>query len=459
MKLLNQVFAPFFSCALVVFFSLTGCAVSQSPATSSATAMNTSALDSDLRALLTNKPEVINVSALAVKNGQVVYQNQFGRRHIGLTAGQVDLPVTDQTLFRIASISKMVTAIAVMRLVEQGKVNLDADVNTYLGWSFRNPNFADKPITLRMLMTHQASLTDGGESYSFDASVNLRDVLTPTGSRYKVDEHWKKDKAPGTWFEYCNFNWGIIATVLEKATGERFDKLVSRLVLQPMQMKGGFNAADFAASDITNIATQYRKRRTENGKEIWDPAGPWIVQADDFQSAPPTQLKDLDKYVIGTNGTLFGPQGRLRTTVTDLGKLMQMLMNQGRYKDQVILKPETVKALMAKQWQFENNNGDTEGGGSLAWAVGGQIFTDSGKDRMVEPDLKTGLKGFGHLGDAYGLMGTFIFNPETNDGFITFVCGPSVNPETYPARYSALYRWQEQANAAVIKRALLQVNR
>jgi CubicO group peptidase (beta-lactamase class C family) len=427
--------------------------------TTATNSMNKNLLDSELRAMTVSaKPEIINVSALVVREGQVVYQQQFGRRHLGLVAGQADLPVNENTLFRIASISKMVTAVGVMRLVEQGKLNLDVDVNQYLGWPLRNPNFPDKPISLRLLMTHQASLGDGNESYSFDVGVDLRDVLMPGGSRYKAGEYWSKDKAPGTWFEYSNFNWGVIATVMEKATGERFDKIISRIVLAPMQMKGGFNAVDFPAADIANVATQYRKRRNEGGKEIWDPNGPWIVQADDFVTTAPTQPKDLEKYIIGSNGTLFGPQGRLRTTVADLGKLMQMFMNEGRYNNQTILQPATVKAFMAEQWRFKDGNGDTEGGGSLAWALGGQRFTDTDKDRFVPTSVKPGFKGFGHLGDAYGLMATFVMDPETKAGFITFICGPSVNPQTYPAQFSTLYRWQETANTAVVKRALLGIN-
>ncbi len=409
-------------------------------------------LDRELQAMVsTTKPEVVNVNALAIHNGKVVYQNQFGRRHIDLTGNGKDLPVNENTLFRIASVSKMVTAITVMRLVEQGKLNLDDDVSKALGWTLRNPNFPDTVITLRQLLTHRSSLTDGNESYSFDVEVNLKDILTPSGSRYKAGEHWQDNKKPGTWFDYCNFGFGVIATVMERATGERFDRLVSKLVLQPMQIKGGFNIADLNASDIPNVATQYRKRRNEGGKEVWDSNGPWIVQADDFQTQPPSQIKNVEKYVIGNNGTLFGPQGRLRISLADLGKLMQMLMNQGVFNQQVLLQPATVAALMAPQWQFSEGNGNTEGGGNLAWAVGGQIFTDTGKDRFVAANSKGVITGFGHLGDAYGLMASFVMNPSTKTGFITIVCGPSVNPETYPAQYSALYRWQEIANGAVLK--------
>jgi CubicO group peptidase (beta-lactamase class C family) len=445
---------------LALALTLAACANLTTTMPSAPSPMNKTLLDAELSAMVNlTKPEVISVSALAVKNGQVIYQNQFGRRYLGLVPGQSDLPVNENTLFRIASISKMVTALGVMRLVEQGKLNLDEDVSNVLGWSFRNPNFPDKPISLRLLMTHQSTLTDGNEAYFFDVGVDLRDVLNPAGSRYKAGEYWKRNKAPGTWFEYCNFAWGVIATVMEKATNERFDKLISRLVLQPMQMKGGFNAADFPAADLANVATQYRKRRNEGGKEIWDPSGPWIVQSDDFRTTPVAQPKDIDKYVVGSNGTLFGPQGRLRTTVADLGKLMQMLMNEGKFNDQTILQAATVKALMAQQWQFQEGasgaNGDSEGGGSLSWALGGQRFTNTGKDRLAPEAVKYNMSGFGHLGDAYGLMATFVMNPEAKTGFITVVCGPSVNPSTYPAQFSALYRWQETANTALIQHALL----
>ena len=66
---------------------------------------------------------------------------------------------------------------------------------------------------------------------------------------------WSKTAAPGQYFEYVNFNWGIIATVMERAGGQRFDRLMRDLIFDPMEMKAGFYLADFAPASINDIAT------------------------------------------------------------------------------------------------------------------------------------------------------------------------------------------------------------
>jgi CubicO group peptidase (beta-lactamase class C family) len=241
--------------------------------------MNNPALDLALSSMLQNTTQpIVSVSALAIKDGQIVYHNQFGRRSIKDTASGLDeLPVDQRTLFRTASISKLVTTIGVMKLVEQGKLKLDDDVSQLLGWTFRNPNFPSEVITLRHLLSHRSSLTDGPGMYWWDVGIDLRDVLSPGGKLYKTNEYWSRDKSPGKWYQYVNLNFGVIATLMEKASGERFDRLMQRLVLSPLQMRGGFNPADFPAADINDIAVQYRKRRNEGSREVWDPKGPWVV--------------------------------------------------------------------------------------------------------------------------------------------------------------------------------------
>ncbi|WP_217619623.1 serine hydrolase, partial [Achromobacter sp. GbtcB20] len=74
------------------------------------------------------------------------------------------------------------------------------------------------------------------------------------------------------WFEYVNFNYGLLATVMERAGGQRFDRLMRGLIHDPMGLKAGFYLADFAPARINDVATLYRKRE-KDGDEAWDPAG------------------------------------------------------------------------------------------------------------------------------------------------------------------------------------------
>jgi CubicO group peptidase (beta-lactamase class C family) len=280
------------------------------------------------------------LSAVAIRGGEIVYSANLGYKRLAPAE-----PVDANTLFRVASVSKFVTALGAMKLVEQGKLSLDADIGETLGYRLRNPHFPDTPITLRMLLTHTSSLRDEG-GFKWPPSVDLRDVLVPGGSQYGEGKSWATNAPPGRYFEYVNFNWGLLATVMERATGERFDRLMRRLIFDPMQLKAGFYLADFAPARVADVATLYRKRE-KDGAEAWDPRGPWIAQADDFSVAPPAAPEGFERYVAGSNGTLFGPQGSLRISAAELARIMLMLMHEGRDRGRQILAPETIKLLFS----------------------------------------------------------------------------------------------------------------
>lgn len=397
------------------------------------------------------------LSAVAIRHGKIVYTANLGFRRL-----QPKQPVDANTMFRVASVSKFVAALGAMKLVEQGRLKLDADIGDYLGYRLRNPHFPDKPITLRMLLTHTSSLRDDG-GFKWAPSVNLKDVLQAGGRQYQA-KAWATNAAPGDYFEYVNFNWGLIATVMERAGAERFDRLMRRLIFDPMGLKAGFYLADFAPADIADVATLYR-RREKDGDEKWDPKGPWIAQSDDFSAAPPTEPEGLAGYAVGTNGTLFGPQGSLRISAAELAKIMLMLMHEGRCDGRQILAPETVRLLFSRQWTL-NGDGKTGNGDSdyfhglyHAWGLGNQHFTDTsfirdgraGGDRLVEGG---GFTGVGHLGWSWGLNALFVFDPKTNDGLIYISSGVGDDPERHPGRFSSESRFQERITDALVRGAI-----
>jgi CubicO group peptidase (beta-lactamase class C family) len=402
-----------------------------------------------------------SLSVVAVRHGEIVYTNQLGSKRLA-TAGSPAQPADANTMYRVASVSKFVTTLGAMKLLEQGKLRLDADIGEVLGYRLRNPNFPDKPITLRMLLTHTSSLRDDG-GFKWAPEVNLKDVLVPGGRSYKPDA-WAKDRGPGDYFEYVNFNWGLVATVMERAGGERFDHLMRRLVFDPMHLKAGFYLADFAPANINDVATLYRKRE-KDGDEKWDPAGPWVAQADDFGVELPVAPKGLDSYVAGTNGTLFGPQGSLRISANELAQIMLMLMEKGRYHGQQVLQPATVDLMFSRQWTLKgdgkNGNGDSDYFHGLyhAWGLGNQQFTDTstttggraGGDRLVEGG---GFTGVGHLGWSWGLNALFVFNRETKDGMVYVSSGVGADPDRQPGKFSSEARFQERITDALWRDAI-----
>ncbi|TFW31798.1 class C beta-lactamase-related serine hydrolase [Massilia horti] len=420
------------------------------------------ALTRQLQAIVSDPAmPLASLSVVAIRHGEIVYSQQLGSKRLP-TATAPAQPVDANTMFRIASISKFVTTLGTMKLVEQGRLSLDADISDYLGYRLRNPNFPNQPITLRMLLTHTSSLRDEA-GFKWAANVNLKDALLPGGRFYGKGDMWSKTEAPGKYFEYVNFNWGIIATVMECASGERFDRLMRHLIFDPMQLKAGFYLADFAPANINDVATLYRKRE-KDGNEVWDPNGPWVAQTDDFSNEAPAAPRGLDSYVVGTNGTIFGPQGSLRISANELAQIMLMLMNEGRYGGKQILKPQTVDSMFTRQWSLDskNGNGDSDYFHGLyhAWGLGNQHFTDASEirngrasgDRLVEGG---GLTGVGHLGWSWGLNALFVFDRQSKNGMVYVSSGVGANPELQPGRFSSEARFQERITDALYRGAIV----
>jgi CubicO group peptidase (beta-lactamase class C family) len=393
---------------------------------------DTTALDRALAALVDDAQRPLaSLSVLVRRQGRVVYEAQFGRRRI-----QPDLPVTRDTLFRIASVTKLVVAVAVMRLVEAGRFDLDAGLGEVLGFALH------QRLTARLLLGHRSGLSDRGDDYT-DPRVDLRRLLGGPGPSWN-------GHAPGRWFEYANINFAVLAAAMEKATGTRFDQLMQETVLAPLGMQGGFDPARLPPGQLDQVATLYRKAPSEDGP--WRPAGPWLAQADDFARQPPQPLlKQPEAYVPGSQGALFGPQGRLRTRVCDLGALMALLMDGGQH----LLRPESIRSLMTESWRADGRNGDDGDGLFQAWGLGLQHFIDRSRpgwgDRLVPGG---GLQAWGHLGFAYGLVSGLLMAPEQGCGIVYVIGGTGADPAAHPGRYSSFPDWEERLQALLWAEAL-----
>jgi CubicO group peptidase (beta-lactamase class C family) len=403
-------------------------------------------LDRALEGILNDPVRPISsLSVAAIKKGSVVYARAFGSRWIDPEDPRKDKPATVDTRYRVASISKLVTALGVMKLVELGQLELDRDVSEYLGWTLRNPNFPDAPITTRMLLSHTASLRDEN-GYVFGPDVRLEDVLTPDGAEFGP-QSWS-EQAPG-FFTYTNLNFGVIATVMERISGTRFDHFMDQHVLAPLGIGGGYNPASFSNSKLKTLATLYRKLVNNQ----WSLKYPWVPQVDDYSSQSPEDPGA--EYEIGTNGTIFSPQGGLRLSTLELARVALMLMNDGLSDGQPFLMPQTVQTMLSDQWTFKADNGDPFSGLFRSWGLSVQRFTDTtddhGSDRIIE---QGGLKWFGHLGEAYGLLSGLLFDPVTKNGMIYVIGGVGANPEQDPGAYSSFFRREELILNALFENAI-----
>lgn len=409
------------------------------------------ALDTELAAIV-NDPamQLANLSVVAIRAGRPVYEQAFGRRYIG-NGSLPDKPATPATLFRIASISKMMTTLGLMRLVEAGRIDLEADVSGYLGFSLRNPHFPQRVITLRSLLTHTSSLRDEG-GYSWPFATALKDVLVPGAPQYGEGKMWSATAGPGEYFTYCNLGWGVIGTAMERVTGERFDLLMQRLLLQPLGIVAGYNPSALPAAALENLATLYRKRTTDT--EIWNANGPWIAQVDDYSAKPPAPPPGIAGYVPGSNATPFSPTGGLRISARDMGVVMQMLMNGGVHGSTRLFQRATLERMFARQWTIDDkgSNGDSLNGFFPAWGLGNAHFPDRSGTGLVEGG---GFDAVGHSGDAYGLISVFAADLARGNGLIMLTGGSSADPEQQKGRYSARARFEERILSALHRHAIV----
>lgn len=322
-----------------------------------------------------------------------------------------NIPVVAQTKFRIASISKTITAIAIMQLVEKGKFSLDDDIGRLLGFKVENPKYVGKPMTVRMLMTHTSSLLDApvydaflNETYNPDTVPLLKEILSAGGKFYSDSTF--ANHIPGTFFTYCNLNWGTLGTIVEKVSGERFDRYCQAHIFKPLGIDASYNLAELTGFEYLGVI--YRK---ENGN--------WVAQTDNLEGKRPV-YKVLEKYIPGTNAVRFGPQGGLRISGSDLAKIYMMFLNHGKLDNQRILKSKTVKQMFSPNWTYDGKNGDNDNGLMLCWGLGIHLITNTeGKDLVFSGKHKIG----GHTGDAYGLISCAFIDYKTKKGFVFMTNG------------------------------------
>lgn len=352
----------------------------------------------------------------------------------GLADRAAGRTVTAHDPVRIASISKLVTALGVMRLVDQGKLGLDRDVSEYLGFRVRNPAFPDRKITLRLLLSHQSSLRDGDDLYIIPLSVTLQERLGDAAV-------WDPDHGPGSdWFHYTNLNFPVIASVMERVTGERFDVLMSRLVLKPLQLDACFNWGAGCSADA------YRKA-------VVLYSGSGEVVRDNLRGSPPAcpvvvsegQACDLGAYRPGDNGALFSPQGGLRISMMDLARIGQLFARRGAG----FISPRAFAALTRTEWRFNGHNGLGEDGTASGFFCGYGLAVQriGAGGTGCHDDLFTDNRArMGHAGDAYGLKSGLWVDPVSGRGIAYFTTAIAPDAPTGRSAFTA-------AEEALVERA------
>jgi CubicO group peptidase (beta-lactamase class C family) len=321
-------------------------------------------------------------------------RNKILQQRVTGNAGVLNRKVTTNDPVRIASISKFVVGIAVMRLVDQGKLELDRDVGDYLGWSVRNPAHPDAVITLRHLMAHLSSLTDNAD-YILPLDGDLRNVLADPKA-------WDAAHKPGQYFRYTNFNLPVVAAVMEAVTQERFDRLMERLVLGPLKLDACYNWSAGCSADRRLQAVTLLRPNGDLAKDAAIAAG----QSDCHYVRTKDGSCDIALYRLGQNGSAFSPQGGLRISAADLARIGQLILNKGA----PLLSPKSFAEMTKAQWRFDGSNGDDDKG----------YFGGFGLEVHLLKD-KQGTEWIGHSGEAYSMRSGLWLNLATGKGRVRYV--------------------------------------
>ena len=313
-------------------------------------------LDALLPAQLVNR-DIAGAVVAVVKDGQVLLAKGYGYADF-----EAKTPVSaDKTLFRPGSIAKLFTATAVMQLVEQGKLDLDRDVNEYL--DFAIPKTYPEPVTLRRILTHTAGFEEALKNLFVPSAREMRPIRD-----YLIAAMPQRIFKPGTVPSYSNYGLTLAGYIVERISGEPFEKYIETHILDPL----GMTRSSFA------------------------------------QPLPPTLQSLMSHgYLAAAQGQRkfefipASPAGALSATATDMSRFMLAFLAEGTLDGAAILKPETVRAMQAREFELHP-----------ALHAMGLIFMDYSMN---------GHRIVGHGGDTIYFHSDMILVPDARVGlFISY---------------------------------------
>jgi CubicO group peptidase (beta-lactamase class C family) len=334
----------------------------------------------DLSLFLERKFSKMGVAGLAVTmvdEKGITYFKGFGYADV-----ENKKEITQDTIFRIASISKTITGTAIMQLSEKGQLDIDKDINSYLHIKIINPNYPNAKITTRMLLTHTSSICDNYTVYDSlytyssgggDSPVSLEEFIKgyflEEGKWYYAYENYYESE-PGMLREYSNCGYALLGYLLEEITNQDFNEYCKENIFEPLEM---YDTYWFLSEiDTSKMAKLYNK----------------VGEAYPFYGFP--------TY----------PDGALRTSSADYGKFLTTMINYGDCNDGYILKKETIDEILRPQIpELMQDQG-------LTWLLKGpeEFKVDCGEALVP-----------GHSGGDEGACTISFYCPDTKTGAIIFI--------------------------------------
>ena len=349
-----------------------------------ACAMGDDALDEKVIKIFKNR-KTVGGAVFAARDGEILYEYYFGfadkiaKEH-----------VSEDTYFKVASVSKMVTGITVMRLWEQGLVDLDADLGEVLGdppYHAANPYYPKIPLTLRHLMTHTSSIKANS---GFQKNRALSLMLNVKNKR-KADFYNEK---PGSVYRYSNYGAGIEGCVIEAVTGKRLSAAAQEQLFQPMGIDAAYHPSQLGSPE--KIVTTYESDGS-------------------IEQTRARRLRDVYKEEPDVDHDYHEAYGSLWIRGRDLCRIGIMLCDGGLLEGKRILQAATVEEMMSSQ------------------AGRGSVTVDSPYGLNIERvrNLLPGRMFYGHQGLSNGVLCNVYYDPESRFVFTLVTNGCSSAKEDH----------------------------
>ncbi len=360
-------------------------------------------LNDFIQTVMTNNL-IPGVSVSIVKNEHIVWQNHFGYANI-----DENILVNENTLFMLASVSKTITATALMQLFENGLFDIDDDINVYLPFSVSHPDFLNAPITFKMLLSHTSGIKDNWDVmpyYNGDSNLDLgyylEQYLTIGGEFYGNNSSFT-NSMPGSSYNYSNIGAALIGLLVEVISNQTFNSYCNENIFDPLEMHDSFWFLS-EIDDLNQIAIPYVSTGgagyvddcsgdgdccleswigdgypdcedqqwdcdlscydndgddcEDNGNEAY--CGDNFCNGDENYITCPDDCSDntcSDTFLVEYMhyGYSDYPSGQLRTTSNNLAKFMAAYINNGIYNGTRILETETIELIKSIQYPNINN--------------------------------------------------------------------------------------------------------
>ncbi|MDD3911341.1 MAG: serine hydrolase [Bacteroidales bacterium] len=381
-----KIFKNLISTVLLFALVLTGGSISAKKVTVSSQTKKD--INADIAQIM-KEFNTVGLGVAVVRNGQIVYANSWGYKNL-----ENKTPLKNDDIFRIASISKSFTSTAIMQLVEQGKISLDEDVSDLIGFKVRNPKYPDVKITVKMLLSHTSSLNDSEGYFTID-------VIDPSKSKtyYKAYNDYK----PGTGYEYANLGYNTLGTILERVSGERFDRYIVNHILKPLNVYGGYWVASLDKSKFVNLYNWNNDTKKYDVRpEAYDP-----------------RTEQIANYQMGRSTAVFSPTGGMKLSPTGLATVMMMHMGLGTYNGKKIISKESAEMMQSAQFGPDDE------------------YDHYGFALRRGYELLDGYEMIGHVGEAYGVHTSMFWNSDRTFGFVVMTNG---NQEKWERGFMAIHR-------------------